>query len=210
MNRLELKFGKFRFKLNFQERKRPMKYIQAIAAFTSNIEEEMINQQVILDFIKNNSDVLTRSNKIAHLTGSAMIFNHDFTRTLMIHHNIYQSWGWTGGHADGQEDLLKVAVKEAKEETGLQRLTVLSEQIISLDILPVFAHYKNGEYVSPHLHFSLCYALQADEGDQVFIKPDENSGVSWICLDEIKNYVNEKHMLPVYNKIIDKVKKLSL
>lgn len=182
-----------------------MKFDQAIAAFSSSIDEEIENKTVMLDFIKKHNNVLSRQNKIAHLTGSAMIFNHDFSKTLMIYHNIYQSWGWTGGHADGQEDLLKVAIKEAKEETGLTNLTVLFEEIISLDILPVFSHYKNGRYVSTHLHFSLCYALQADERDPVFIKSDENSGVSWIFLNQIKTFVNEKHMLPIYDKIIRKV-----
>ncbi|WKY46678.1 NUDIX hydrolase [Eubacteriaceae bacterium ES3] len=183
-----------------------MKYDKAIKLFSSNIEEEMKNRDVILDFINDHSDVLTRKNNIAHLTGSAMIFNQDYTKTLMIHHNIYKSWGWTGGHADGEEDLLKVAIKEAQEETGLKKLALLSEHIISLDILPVFGHYKNGKYVSPHLHFSLSYALQANDQEQVFIKPDENSGVLWIPLDEIKTYVNERHMLPVYDKIVSKVK----
>ncbi|WKY43302.1 NUDIX hydrolase [Eubacteriaceae bacterium ES2] len=184
-----------------------MRFDQAIMTFSSNIDEEMKNREVMLDFFKKHSDSLRRENKIAHLTGSAMIFNQDLSKTLMIHHNIYQSWGWTGGHADGQADLLEVAIKEAREETGLGKFAVLSDEIISLDILPVFSHYKNGHYISPHLHFSLCYALQADEKEPVFIKPDENSGVAWIQLNEIKNFVNESHMLPIYDKIICKVKK---
>ena len=165
-----------------------MLYKQAIKTFTSDINEEMKNRQVILDFIKNNPDILTRNNKIAHLTGSAMVFNHNFTKTLMIHHNIYQSWGWTGGHADGQEDLLKVAVKEAKEETGLERLTIFYRIRLFLWIFcQCLAITKMENTYLLTCIFSLCYALQANEEDQVFVKPDEEQRVvSWIVLDEIE------------------------
>ena len=53
----------------------------------------------------------------------------------MIHHNIYNSWGWTGGHADGDSDLIKVSIKEAKEETGIKEARPNNNDICSIDIL---------------------------------------------------------------------------
>lgn len=136
------------------------------------------------------------------------MINKTKDKVLMIHHNIYNSWSWTGGHADGETDLLGIALKEAREETGVKNLYPVTEDIISLDILTVFGHMKRGAYIAPHLHLSVAYLVQADENEQLIIKPDENSGVRWIPIDEIGSYSNEAHMLKVYEKIVDKIKEL--
>ena len=126
----------------------------------------------------------------------------------MIHHNIYNSWGWTGGHADGDKDLLKVAIKEAMEETGVKNVYPVTNNICSIEILPVNSHIKKGKYVASHLHLSIAYILEANEEDELFVKEDENSGVKWILINEIDKYVNEEHMIGVYNKLINKAKSL--
>jgi 8-oxo-dGTP pyrophosphatase MutT (NUDIX family) len=151
-------------------------------------------------------DVLTRNNQVAHFTSSAFTINRASDKVLMIHHNIYNSWSWIGGHADGEEDLLAVAVKELSEETGVKNIRPLSPDIFSLDVLTVLGHTKNGKYVSPHLHLSVTFLIEADENDLLRVKEDENSGVRWIPLDEINIYSTELHMHKVYDKLIDKVK----
>jgi len=183
-----------------------MNYKKAITDFKPGSAQEAADQQTILTFIENNpGDVLVRGNKIAHITSSAMIFNETMDKLLMVYHNIYQSWSWTGGHADGDEDLLYVAMKEAREETGLKKIKACSDKIISLDILPVFGHIKNNAMVSSHLHLSVAYILQASEEERIRIKPDENSGVQWIPIDELPDYVTEPHIQVVYDKILKKV-----
>lgn len=184
-----------------------MDYLKALSEFKAGSVQEMADQKTIISFIeKNSDDVLYRKNKMAHLTSSALIFNMPMDKLLMIHHNIYQSWSWTGGHADGDEDLLAVAIREAKEEAGLKTIQASSDKIVSLDILPVFGHLKNNEWVSAHLHLSVAYVLLASENDSLRVKPDENSGVRWIPIGELSDYVSEPHMLVVYNKILKKVK----
>ncbi|MTM60465.1 NUDIX hydrolase, partial [Turicibacter sanguinis] len=112
-------------------------------------EQEVQDQKVMLDYIEAFShNLLTRENEFAHLTSSGFILNETLDKVLMIYHNLYQSWAWTGGHADGEADLLKVAIKEAKEETGVVNIRPLSEEIMALDILPVWGHMKKGQYVS--------------------------------------------------------------
>ncbi|URN85529.1 NUDIX hydrolase [Acetobacterium wieringae] len=181
-----------------------MNYLTAITEFKPGSAQEQADQQTFIRFIHNNPDVLLRDNKIAHLTSSALIFNPARDKLLMIYHNIYQSWSWTGGHADGEVDLLQVAIREAKEETGLSTVTAMSDNIISLDILPVFGHLKNNQPVSAHLHLSVAYLLSASEDEPLAIKPDENSGVRWIAIPELANYVSEPHMQAVYDKILNK------
>lgn len=147
--------------------------------------------------------LLSRRSRVAHLTSSALIFNPGRDRLLLVYHNLYRSWGWTGGHADGDGDLLRVALREAREETGIERVRPLGPQLLSLDILPVQGHRKHGAYVAPHLHLSVAYALEADEGQPVRIKADENAGVQWAPLERLGELVSEPHMMAVYQKIIE-------
>jgi 8-oxo-dGTP pyrophosphatase MutT (NUDIX family) len=139
-----------------------------------------------------------------HFTASGFIFNPARTKTLMVYHNIYQSWAWTGGHADGDADLLRVALREAWEETGVQRLRPIDCTACAADILPVPAHVKHGRPVAAHVHLNLTFALECEEEEALRVKPDENSGVAWIDLKRLAEYVSEqdKDMLPVYEKII--------
>ncbi|MBE6149783.1 MAG: NUDIX domain-containing protein [Firmicutes bacterium] len=169
-------------------------------------EKEENDKKVMLKYIKNNEDVLTRNNEIVHMTVSAWIVNEDKTKVLMIHHNIYNSWAWIGGHADGDDDFLRVAKKEVEEETGITKLKLLTDKIYGLNIVTVENHIKRGKQVNSHLHFDIEYLFEADENDQLRIKEDENSGVKWIDINEVIKYTTEEKMKPIYKRLIDKLK----
>ncbi|MDZ5010277.1 NUDIX domain-containing protein, partial [Clostridium perfringens] len=154
-----------------------MNWIKEIKEYKPYNDQEATDKEAILYSIDNFNNLLTRENPLAHITSSGYIVNKDKTKVLMIYHNIYNSWSWTGGHADGDDDLLYVAIKEAKEETGVKNIKALDSKIFSLDVLPVPAHIKRGKFVSSHLHLSVAYLLEADENDELIIKEDENSGV---------------------------------
>ncbi|MEK4426248.1 NUDIX hydrolase [Solibacillus sp. FSL K6-1523] len=173
-------------------------------------EQEKKDRELILRAMDTSVDVLTRNNEILHFTASAFVFNRARTHVLMVYHNIYQSWSWTGGHADGESDLLKVARQEVMEETGVSKVNVLTEQMISLDILTVIGHVKNGSYVAPHLHLNATYVFEVADDESLRAKPGENSAVGWIQVDELAEKCAEKHMVPLYEKIIRKVKELEL
>ena len=183
-----------------------MDYIQAIKNFEPMNEQEQNDKKLILNFIEKNDDVLYRDNEYAHMTSSGLIFNEKLDKILMVHHNIYDTWSWTGGHADGEADLLKVAIKEAKEETSIENIGVLDENTIAIDILPVVPHVKRGKFISGHLHFCISYALIADENSHIEAKLDENSGVKWIPIDKIHEYSNEPDMVKLYCKFNEKLK----
>ena len=183
-----------------------MKYIQDIKKYIPVNEQESKDKEIIIDFINKNEDVLTRENEVAHLTSSGFIVNKKRVKVLMIHHNIYNSWGWTGGHADGDSDLLEVAIKEAKEETGIINVRPIIDDICCIDILTVKGHIKKGKYVAPHLHLSVAYVLEADETEEVKVKEDENSGVKWVDIDRVLELTDEEHMKDVYSKLINKTK----
>ena len=171
-------------------------------------EQEVKDKDIILRAMATLSDVLTRSNEVLHFTASAFVLNPNRTHTLMVHHNIYNSWSWTGGHADGNPNLLSVARMELQEEAGLTDIKAIQEEPISLDILPVIGHMKNGKYVSAHLHFNVAYLFEVADDASLKAKLDENSAVGWIAIEELAQKCSEPHMMPVYEKIIGKVKKI--
>ena len=147
-------------------------------------EQEARDRALLLRALREEADVFTRENDRMHMTASAWIVNARRDRALMAWHNIYRSWSWLGGHADGETDLLSVALRESREESGLVHVRPASEDIFSLEILTVDGHEKRGKYVHSHLHLNVTYLLEADEADELRDKPDENSGVNWFSLDE--------------------------
>ncbi len=182
---------------------------EQIKSYVPINEQEVQDQKVMLDYIMLfQSNILTRENEFAHFTSSGFILNEAKDKVLMIYHNLYNSWAWTGGHADGEVNLLEVAMKEAKEETGVIHLRPLTNEIMSLDILPVWGHMKKGSYVSSHQHLNVSYLLVADETDVLRIKEDENSNVGWIPVEEIEQYCQEPQMIPIYKKLLQRVKEL--
>lgn len=148
--------------------------------------------------------VLTRENPVQHVTASAWVVNYAGDRVLMLWHNIYRSWSWAGGHADGEEDLLAVALREVAEETGLEAQPA-DQGIFSLELLPVDGHWKRGDYVAPHLHLNVTYLLRADETAPLREKPDENSGVRWMGLEEAVAASTEPYMRGIYSKLNGKL-----
>ena len=129
-------------------------------------------------------------------------------KVLFVHHNIYNSWAWVGGHNDGNPNLLEVALKEAIEETGVKTIIPYNNEIISVDIIQVENHIKNGGFVGDHLHLNATFLLIADEDEKLIIKEDENSGVKWFYISEIMNLVSEVRIKKVYNKIFNRISNL--
>ena len=152
--------------------------------------------------------LLTRQNPVMHFTASSWIVSPDRGKALLVWHELYRSWSWTGGHADGEEDLLSVAVREAREETGLEIIRPVSPDIFSLEILGVSGHLKQGTYVSSHLHLNATFLLEADLFSSLRPAPGETRDVAWFDMEEILVLSSEPHMLPIYRKLIEKTRAL--
>ncbi len=158
--------------------------LEQIERFVPFNEQEARDRALIQDCIERFADIFTRENRLAHVTASAWVVNPARSRVLMAYHNIYNSWSWLGGHADGERDLLGVALREVCEESGIVRVRPLSPEIFSMEALTVDGHVKRGEYVSSHLHLNFTYLLEADEDQPLRVKADENSNVRWFALDD--------------------------
>ena len=170
-------------------------------------EQEKNDKKIILQYLEQFDNILTRENEFDHFTASSWVLNKEKTKVLMIYHNIYQSWAWTGGHTDGESDLLQTAIRELREETGVQNVKILDDNIFSLEVICVNGHVKKGKYVSSHVHLNLTYLLEVDENEKLQIKEDENSNVRWIPIEEIPKKVNEKWIEEnIYHKLNEKLK----
>lgn len=160
------------------------KLINDIEAYCPVNEQEAADKQILLKALKSQDDIFLRSNLEAHFTASAWVVNRSGDKVLMVYHKIYDSWSWLGGHADGETDLLSVAIREVQEESGLKTVYPVTQDIYSLEALTVDGHFKKGKYVSSHIHLNVTYLLQADDSEPLCIKEDENSGVAWFTPQE--------------------------
>ena len=169
-------------------------------------EQEERDKNLIFQWIEQHEDAFSRENTVAHVTASAWMVNKDRSKVLMVYHNIYNSWSWMGGHADGETDLLSVAIREVKEEAGISNVRPVSEEIFSLESLTVDGHVKKGNYVSSHLHLNITYLLEADSEEQVSVKADENSGVMWFSPEDALEKSTEPWFVEhIYSKLIKKM-----
>lgn len=182
-----------------------MGLLQEIQQYIPGNEQEEADKEQMLRFMESNDDYLSRENEIAHFTTSIWTVNKERTKTLMVYHNIYNSWSWIGGHADGEEDLFEVALRELWEETGVKKATLVSRKIFSLETLTVDGHIKKGDYVPGHLHFNVTYLAEADEAETLVVNEDENKAVKWFTFEEALEASNEPWMVEnIYKKLVER------
>lgn len=181
--------------------------VREIRDFVPGCEQEERDREAMLRFLARHDDAFERTNLTAHMTASAWVLSPDRRQVVMVYHNLYRSWSWTGGHADGDRDLLAVARREVTEETGLAQLELLQPGIFSLECLTVEGHQKRGQYVPSHIHMNVTYLLRARDRE-LRQKPDENSGVAWFTPREALAASTEPWMVErVYRKLAERAEK---
>lgn len=171
-----------------------------------NEEEESIKNYT-LKWIDTFDDVLTRENEFGHFASSAFVVNKERTKMLVVYHNIYDAWIFPGGHADGEENLLSVAVHEVEEETGL-KTKVLDDSIFAISASPIIGHIKRGKYVLAHTHLDVVYLLEADDKEMLVFREYESKGVKWITFEEAIGDNIVDFIRPVHKRLIEKLNKI--
>lgn len=137
-----------------------------------------------------------RTHLPGHITGSAWIVDATRTHVLLVHHAKLNKWVQPGGHADGDEDILRVALKEAEEETGLKKFNIIGDHLFDVDI-----HLIPGRADFPeHFHYDVRFLMEADPGDVIQVS-EESHDVKWVRLDELEQYNQERSVLRMKEKL---------
>lgn len=137
-----------------------------------------------------------------HYTTSSLVVDPDKNTLLMIYHKLYRSWSWPGGHVEEGEDLFYSALRELYEETKIRNVRPLHRSPIGMELMPVAAHTRKDEPVDSHFHVNFCFGFWGDEADTL-LDPDENR--LWVPLDELRSFVRETPMIPLYETLIERM-----
>ena len=170
---------------------------QMIRNYTQAHPEERAPYDM-LKFLDDETSYFLRDSYNGHFTGSAWIVSPDRSSILMTHHKKLRKWIQLGGHADGESNLLKVALREAKEESGIQQFKVLSEEIFDLDIHEI--PQNNSEL--GHLHYDVRFLIEADPTGEAVIISDESHDVTWIPLADVTKLNPEVSIARMIKKTI--------
>ena len=148
-------------------------------------------------FVEAHEDCLLRTCVPGHLTGSAWIVSPDKTRTLLTHHGKLDKWLQLGGHADGDSDLAAVALREAREESGLSKLRLVSTGIFDLD-----RHWIPARKTEPaHWHYDIRFMIEADPAEPLTIS-DESKDLAWVEVARVTTLNPEESMARMVRKTV--------
>ncbi len=173
-----------------------LKLLRTHAAQSLDAHETAMTAEVIR-FTEAHPDCLLRSCVPGHLTGSAWIVNEARTRTLLTHHHKLDKWLQLGGHADGEEDLLGVAMREAREESGLTRLRAASPEVFDVD-----RHFIPARKTEPgHYHHDLRFVIIADENEPLVIS-NESKDLAWVGIEQVTSLNPEESMARMVRKTL--------
>ena len=157
--------------------------------------QEIIFKKQILNFINQYPNCFERSLEIGHVTASAWLVNRNGTEALLMHHRKLDNWFQLGGHCDGNPDVLSVAIKEAQEESGIENISALSNNIFDIDIHLIPANTKEKE----HYHYDIRFLSQVTSDEKV-IQNSESKELRWISKDFSKMPTNNPSVVRMFNK----------
>ncbi len=173
--------------------------LQQLEVYTSNYSEELLFKNQFIELLQH-PDAFQRTHLPGHITGSTWIVDESKMNALLIHHAKLNQWLQPGGHADGDEYVLRVALREAEEETGVKEFKILSDTIFDLDIHPIPIRKD----FPAHLHYDIRFLVQANIAHELIVS-DESLDVAWISFDELPSFTDNN---PSIKRMVEKVKRL--
>lgn len=171
--------------------------IQLLQDYHQRFPAEQACCQDFLQFVQNNPQCFERSLLQGHVTGSAWLVNQAGTHVLLTHHRKLDAWLQLGGHADGDADIFNVALKEAREESGIADLVILQPTLFDLDIHRIPA--RNSE--PSHYHYDARVLLQTVNGDQFHVS-HESKALEWVSIERLADKTSELSMLRMASKYL--------
>lgn len=173
-----------------------MLLLEKLDAYTGFDQAEMRMWTVLECFVQANPRCFERSLDIGHITGSAWIVDLDKTHVLLTHHRKLDRWLQLGGHADGDPDILNVAWREAREESGLAHVSPVSENIYDLDVHAIPASSKE----LAHFHYDVRFLFTADRHVPLVIS-SESKDLAWVPVVDIEKYSVDDSIMRMVRKM---------
>ena len=173
--------------------RKPLQTLLDNYALTHPSEQEMTERY--LQFVEAHDNCFDRGLLIGHVTGSAWLVNTSATHVLLTHHRKLNMWLQLGGHADGNPDIIAVAKREAREESGIENIALVSPQILSLDIHKIPARKKEPE----HYHYDATFAFRTIDTDE-FNVSEESHALEWIEISKLHERTTEESMARMAEK----------
>jgi 8-oxo-dGTP pyrophosphatase MutT (NUDIX family) len=166
------------------------KLIQQLRDYRKAWRNESITVKRFIDFILANEGCFERNLEAGHVTGSAWLVNKKETHVLLTHHRKLNKWLQLGGHAEGDADVLRVAMREVKEESGLEAIEPVSDRIFDIDIHQIPARGDE----AAHYHYDIRYAMRATGGGG-YVVSEESHDLGWIEIEKFNEFIDEASML---------------
>ncbi len=163
--------------------------LDQVADYRMRYPEECACIDAFEKFVAEHPDCFERSLAIGHVTGSAWVVNRDGTHTLLTHHRKLNRWLQPGGHADGNPSVMETAQREAREETGIESIVPVTNEIFDLDIHRIPAR---GEEAA-HDHYDVRFAVRTTDLEE-FTVSGESHALCWQPIDRLKEKTDEESM----------------
>jgi 8-oxo-dGTP pyrophosphatase MutT (NUDIX family) len=170
--------------------------IHQLSFYQTPFPEEKAFVHQFLELLES-KNAFQRTHLPGHITGSAWVINQLKDQALLVHHAKLNKWVQPGGHADGDENVLQVALREAEEETGLKNFKI-TESIFDIDIHTIPQRKDFPE----HQHYDIRYLLEADTNQPIIVR-EESHDVKWVQLIELEGFTSERSVLRMKEKLIN-------
>lgn len=169
--------------------------LSLIQSYGLKFPNEQQTLQRLYRFVSCNPQCFERELLVGHITGSAWIVDKGYEKTLLTHHKKLDKWLQPGGHADGGTLVAEVAMREAREESGLDDLVLVDPGLFDIDVHLIPARTDE----PAHYHFD-CRFLICCQGDESYIVSDESHDLAWAPLADIERYTEEVSILRMVEK----------
>jgi 8-oxo-dGTP pyrophosphatase MutT (NUDIX family) len=176
-------------------------FLNLLRSYSTPSRDEALKRDAMIAFVEQNPECFLRELAIGHITGSAWVINHQRDKVLLTHHRKLDKWLQLGGHCDGDADVLRVALREAVEESGVYDIVPISPAIFDIDIHTIPERRTNTGIEAEHLHYDARFLLQTDDALPLQIS-SESKDLRWVALSDIPHLTNEDSILRMVDKTL--------